>query len=282
MKLGLVVEGGASRVYFATGVMDFLLEKKIIADYVIGASAGIADAVSYISGQYGRNLEIGTKYLSDKRYMGMRHLLNPKKRSYYNVDFVFCGIDEYVPFDYDAYNSSDCKAIAAVTNLETGKAEYIDVSNNKGDWTPLIASCSLPLLFQPVKMNGNLYLDGGIADPIPVNKAIEDGCDKIIVITSRERSFKKDSESGVGLVSFLYRKYPAFVDLMKNRVDVYNHSHENVLNLEKNGKIFLIAPEDTNGWRRTEADPEKIRKLHSLGYEIAKNNYDALLKYLQQ
>lgn len=282
MKLGLVVEGGASRVYFATGVMDFLLEKKIGADYVIGASAGIADAVSYISGQYGRNLEIGTKYLKDKRYMGMRHLLNPKKRSYYNVDFVFGGIDEYVPFDYDSYNSSGCQVVAAVTNLETGTAEYIDVSTHNGSWAPLIASCSLPILFQPVKMNGSIYLDGGIADPIPVNKAIEDGCDKIIVIISRERGFRKDSESGVGLTSFLYRKYPNFVNLMKQRINIYNSSHENVLNLENEGRIFLIAPENTSGWRRTESDPEKIRNMHNAGLTIGRNSYDSLLKYLRE
>jgi len=282
MKLGLVVEGGASRVYFSTGVMDFLLQKEIYADYVIGASAGIANAVSYISRQFGRNIQIGENYLHDKRYMGLRHLMNPKKRSYYNVDFVFGEIDQLVPFDYDAYNNSGCDAVAVVTNIETGKAEYIDISKHDGNWAPLIASCSLPLLFQPVKICDHLYLDGGVADPIPVDKAIESGCDKIIVITTRERSFKKHKESGVGLSSFIYRKYPDFVSLLEKRVDIYNKAHENVLKLEEEGKIFLITPDDTTGWRRTESDPHKIREMHNTGYNTAEKNYNKLMKYLSE
>ncbi|MBE7013260.1 MAG: patatin family protein [Ruminococcaceae bacterium] len=280
MKLGLVVEGGASRVYFSTGVMDFLLEKNIRADYVVGVSAGIANAASYISGQLGRNLQVGTNFLTDKRYMGMRHLLNPKKRSYYNIDFVFGGIMDYVPFDFDGYNASGCQATAVVTNLSTGKAEYIDVSHHNGDWTPMIASCSLPIMFQPVKMGDSLYLDGGIADPIPVNRAIEDGCDKIIVITTREREFKKTKESGVGLSSLIYKKYPNFVSLLKNRATLYNEARDNVLQLEKQGKILLISPENTDGWRRTESNPDLIRQFHSAGYEIAKAKYEEIVNYI--
>ena len=280
MKLGLVVEGGASRVYFSTGVMDFLLEKNIRANYVVGVSAGIANAASYISGQLGRNLQVGTNFLTDKRYMGMRHLLNPKKRSYYNIDFVFGGIMDYVPFDFDGYNASGCHATAVVTNLFTGKAEYIDVSHHNGDWTPMIASCSLPIMFKPVKMGDSLYLDGGIADPIPVNRAIEDGCDKIIVITTREREFKKIKESGVGLSSLIYRKYPCFVSLLKNRATLYNEARDNVLQLEKQGKILLISPENTDGWRRTESNPDLIRQFHSAGYEIAKAKYEEIVNYI--
>ena len=213
--------------------------------------------------------------------MGMRHLLNPKKRSYYNVDFVFGEIEKFVPFDYDAYNSSLCKSVAAVTNIETGKAEYIDVSKHDGNWDALVASCSLPILFKPVKLGEHLYMDGGITDPIPVNKAIEDGCDKIIVITTRERSFKKDSESGIGLSSFIYRKYPNFVSRLKSRVNIYNEAHKNVIELEEQGKIFLITPEDTSGWRRTESDPVKIRKMHDSGFAIAQSRFCELENYLK-
>ena len=104
MKLGLVLEGGASRSLFSCGVMDALLEENIIADYVIGVSAGIAYGTSYVSRQIGRNLELSVDYMHDKRYMGVRHLFNPKNRSYYNKDFAFRAIPKtVVPFDYDAF-----------------------------------------------------------------------------------------------------------------------------------------------------------------------------------
>ena len=127
MKLGLVLEGGASRALFTCGALDALLEEKIYADYVIGVSAGIAYGTSYVSRQFGRNLELSLKYLHDKRYMGTRHLLNPHKRSYYNMDFAFKEIPQsLVPFDFDAYAnySKNVTVLAGVSNMNTGKIEY--------------------------------------------------------------------------------------------------------------------------------------------------------------
>ncbi len=283
MKLGLVIEGGASRAYFSTGVMDFLLEKKIYADYVIGVSAGIANGVSYVSRQIGRNIDIGENYVHDKRYMGLKYLMDPKNRSFYNLKFVFGGgVEEFVPFDYDAYYSSGGKTVAVVTNIETGKPEYLDISHYKGDWKPLIASCSLPILFKPEDIDGRLYMDGGISDPIPIDRAIEEGCDRIIVITTRERSYKKTKETGVGVSSLAYRHYPKFVGLLKSRVDTYNKAHQKALEYEKQGRIFLIAPEDTKGWGRTESDPYKIRAMHNTGHSTAEKLYESLEKYLNE
>ena len=154
MKLGLVFEGGASRSLFSCGVMDALLEEEIFADYVIGVSAGIAYGSSYISRQKGRNLELSTKYMHDKRYMGIKHLLNPKNRSYYSMEFAFRQIPEkLVPFDFDAFseNTKNKAAIAVVTNLETGKAEYKELSRDDWDYQIRLvwASCALPMLFKP-------------------------------------------------------------------------------------------------------------------------------------
>ena len=116
MKLGIVFEGGASRAFFSCGVMDALLEEHIIADYVIGASAGIANGVSYVSGQYGRNLAIGTKYTADKRYMGVRHLFDKSNRSFYNLQFVFDDIpNKYLPFDFDAFAAFEGDVLAVYT-----------------------------------------------------------------------------------------------------------------------------------------------------------------------
>lgn len=283
MKLGLVLEGGATRAIFSAGVMDFFLEQNINADYVIGVSAGISNGMSYVSGQKGRALKIAEEYTSDPRYMGVKHLLNPQKRSYYNLEFVFGTIpNEYVPFDHEAYAASQCETVAGLTNIETGECEYMPVPPSDKSWQTLIASCALPILFQPVELGGNKYLDGGIADPVPVDHALNSGCDKVIVITTREKSYIKEKDTGAAISAKIYRKYPNLAALLKNRALLYNKSRDNLKNLEESGKIFWIAPNDTTTWGRTDKSPEKIRAIYTEGYETAKELLPEIIEYINK
>jgi len=266
---GLVLEGGASRGYFTVGALDALIDIGYKADYLIGTSAGIANGISYVSGQRGRGLRIGLEYLGDKRYMGMRHLLNPQKRSFYNVDFVFDELpNKLLPFDSEAFDKSGCRVIAALTNLRTGKCEYHDITSEDRKWKKVVASCALPLLFQPVEIGGELYMDGGITDSIPFGKALEDGCERPVVIITRERSYIKKPEAALNVSGFLYRKYPEFRKALECRTEMYNENHHKLLELEKEGKILLVAPEvDTSDWKRTEKRPAEIQKMYDIGYQ---------------
>lgn len=266
MKLGLVCQGGASRTIFSCGILDALLDNNITADYVIGASAGISYAVSYCSKQKGRNREITEKYMNDPRYMGVRHLLNRKNRSYYNLPFVFEEVPEkLVPFDFKAYSEFEGNIIAAVTNIETGEAEYLELERGDKKFMSMRASCALPLLFQPIEVNGSLYLDGGICDSIPFQKALDDGCDKVIVILTRPRGFIKAKETGIGAMARAYRKYPLLVNAMRTRHENYNMSTKKLDELEKQGKAYIIAPKDTHGIKRTEKKPEILLPFYDEG-----------------
>ncbi len=280
MKTGLVLEGGASRGYFTVGALDALIDIGFKADLLVGTSAGIANGVSFVSNQRGRGLQIGLEYLNDKRYMGMRHLLNPKKRSYYNVQFVFDELpNKLIPFDKEAFDNSGCKVLAALTNINTGKCEYHAVTSEDTEWKVVVASCALPILFQPVKIDGNLYMDGGITEPIPFRKALDEGCDKTVVILTRERSYIKSKEAALGISGFLYRKYEGLKKALETRTEMYNDRHHELLELEKEGKIILIAPEeDTSSWKRTEKRPEKIQEMYDIGYRTVMNYKDKILK----
>lgn len=281
MKLGLVLEGGASRALFSSGVMDFFLDNNITADYVVGVSAGISNGMSYISKQRGRALEI-SKYFSDPRYMGIKHLLNPKMRSYYNLDFAFGTVpNEYIPFDHEAYKKS-CMGVAGVTNIETGEIEFMTVPADDNSWQVIVATCALPVLFTPVEINGKKYLDGGIADAVPVNRALEEGCDKIIVITTREKSYVKEKDSGAALSAKIYKRYPETSNLLKNRTEFYNQSRQHLKDLENSGKIFWIAPHDTTSWGRTDKDYDKLKAIYNEGYETARDLFPSLTKYLEK
>lgn len=282
MKLGITMEGGASRTVFSCGVADCFLEENIMPDYFIGVSAGIAFGISYLSKQKGRNKILAEKYMSDKRYMGARYLFDKNMKSFYNIPFVFKEVPQkLLPFDYEAFAAFPGEVEAAVTNIHTGKAEYLTVPRDDTNFDAIVASCSLPVLFQPVKIGKQYYLDGGVADSIPYQRAMEKGCDKNIVILTRERDYIKTTDHSIKVASKIYRKYPKFVEAMQNRAGSYNECMKQLFQAEKEGKVFVIAPEDTYGTGRTESDPKKLNKLYEEGYYQAKESISALKKYLE-
>lgn len=267
MKTGLVLEGGAIRTIFSSGVCDALLDADVpLPDYTVGVSAGIAYGASYLSRQCRRNLKVVMSYADDPRYMGMRNLRDKNNRSYFGMEFVYDAIpNELVPYDYEAFARYPGTAEAVVTSLESGQAEYPQVPRRDRANTVLRASCALPLMFPPVEMDGKLYLDGGCSDPIPWKRAFDAGCDRVVVILTRERSYNKRSIGDLA-VEMMYRKYPAFLETMRHRIERYNACREELFALEKEGKILVIAPEDTLGCSRTERNKKIILALWQEGY----------------
>lgn len=281
MKLGLVLEGGASRTVFSCGFMDVLLEENIISDMVIGTSAGIAFGASYASLQRERNMHLAAEFMGDKRYMGIRHLLNPKNKSYYNMQFVYDDIPNiHLPFDWNAFQNFKGDVIGVCTNVKTGKAEYLPVSRTDRTLPVLRASCALPILFPFIRIDGKDYLDGGISDSIPYNYALEQGCDKVIVVLTRERGYVKHTGKSVKLAEKIYKKYPELVKALEGRADCYNNQIKELRSLERDGKAFVIEPVTTMGVKRTEGRPEKLLPLYHHGVSVAKDNIDVLKSYL--
>lgn len=282
MKLGIVMEGGASRTVFSCGVADLFLDEGIMPDYFIGVSAGIAYGVSYISGQRGRNREIIENYMPDKRYMGMKYLFDPKMKSYYNIPFVFGEVpNKLLPFDFEAFAAFPGEVEAVVTNIRTGKAEYLPVPRDDKDFSVIVASCALPVLFQPVKVGRRYYLDGGVADSVPYGRAFEKGCDKVVVVLTRGRDYVKKTERSIHAAAKIYRNFPKFVESLKNRANAYNQCMKELYQAEKEGKVFVIAPENmTLG--RTEASPEKLLGAYEDGYRQARESMQALRAYLKE
>lgn len=281
MKTGLVLEGGALRAIFSCGVCDGLLDGGIMTDYVIGVSAGIAYGVSYVSKQPRRNLEVVTRYAPDKRYMGLRNLTDKENRSYFGLEFGFSTIpNELVPFDYDTFAAFPGEVEAVVTNLNTGRADYLPVPRRDEESTVLQASCAMPLLFPIFKINGQPYLDGGIGDAIPWQRAL-DKCDRVVVVLTRPRSYRRKPDRMMKLIRKRYRDYPAFVEAMENRAEVYNRDRAELFRAEREGKLLVIAPRSTLGVARTERDTEKLRLLWGAGYQMAVDRMEELRDYLQ-
>ena len=271
MKTGLVLEGGGLRTIFSAGVCDAFLDLDLpLPNYTIGVSAGLAYGVSYLARQPRRNLKLVTTYANDPRYMSLRNLANPKNRSYFGLKFVYETIPtRLLPFDYDSFDAYPGTVEAVVTNLNTGLAEYLPLPRRDCPNLLLEASCAIPMMFPAIEYGGQFYYDGGCADAIPWKRAFEAGCDRVVVVLTRERDYRKESDRSLRVLESTFRKYPAFVETMRTRAAHYNASREELFALEQEGKLIVIAPEDTLGCSRTEKDTEVLRGLWQAGYFAA-------------
>ncbi|WP_298032265.1 patatin family protein [uncultured Dysosmobacter sp.] len=281
MKTGLVLEGGALRTIFSSGVCDAFLDADLpLPDYTVGVSAGIAYGVSYLSRQSRRNLKLVTTYADDRRYMGLRNWLDPKNRSYFGLKFAYETIpNRLLPFDYDAFEAYPGTAEAVVTNLNTGKADYLPVPRRDSPNLLLEASCAIPLMFPVIEISGQPYLDGGCADPIPWRRAFEAGCDRVVVVLTRERDYRKEDSASTALLRRRFRSYPAFLETMAARTRRYNDCRQELFELEASGKLLVIAPEDTLGCSRTERDGEVLRALWQEGYFAGRRSAEAVRSF---
>lgn len=266
---GIVLEGGALRAIYSSGVCDGLLEAGVpLPDYVIGVSAGIAYGVSYVSRQQRRNLNILLRYAGDRRYMGAGNLLKRDNRSYFGLKFVYETIpNELVPFDYGAFAAFPGRVEAVVTDLNTGKAAYLEVPKRDERFTLLQATCAMPLMFPIYRIGGVPCLDGGVADGIPYERAFAAGCGRVVVVLTRERAYRRGQEKVQRLIDLRYKKYPNFCAAMRGRAEAYNRCRERLFQREREGDALVFAPRSTEGFSRVERDTAKIYALWKEGYQ---------------
>lgn len=274
MKTGIVLEGGAFRSVFSCGVIDAFIDNDIMPDYMIGVSAGAAYGISYASKQFQRSYNIIMNYANDKRYMGIGNMLDPDNRSYYGLKFAYDTIpNELEPFDYDAYSEWGGTFEAVVTNVITGRPEYMKFDVNDKEFKLMQATCALPMLFPMISINGKLYLDGGISDSIPIDRAFEQGCDRVVVVLTRQPGYRKETSSLTRAMSVFYKKYPMLCKSLLTRADKYNRCLDKLEQYEKEGRIIVIRPKCTDGFSRVERDLVKIDNLYhdglTQGMEIA-------------
>lgn len=277
MKVGLVLEGGAMRGMFTAGVLDVFLDNDIHADCVVGVSAGALFGVNFLSGQKGRVIRYNKHFNADKDYLGVRPLLREGNivSTEYAYDLVPHVLD---PFDDEAFQNSGVPFYAVVTQLESGDPEYIRVDSVFEQMDVLRASGSMPFVSRPVEINGKEYLDGGIADSIPYEWMLQQGCDKVIVVLTQDAAYRK-KPSGRSTVLYMH-KYPHFAMLLKSRYLRYNDSVEQLCKLEEAGKAFVIRPSSPIRIGKIEKDPEKLQEIYDLGVKDASSALDGLKAFL--
>ena len=278
--ISLVLEGGSFRGIFSAGVLDALLEHDILLPYCIGVSAGISYGVSYISRQPGRNLDVVIKYRNDKRYMGKGNFL--KQHSIFGLDFVYDKVpNELVQFDWDSYMSYPGKVIVVATNALTGEPVYFDGKKMDRKCTMLRATCALPMAFPAIMIDGIPYYDGGLSDPIPIHKAILDGCDKHVIVLTRPEGYVKELNKSGKIAAKVYRKkYPAISKALLTRHIGYNKSLAYCEQLEKEGKAVILRPKQP--LESFEKDVEVLKSSYQMGYDLVKEKLKEIQMLLSE
>ena len=280
----ICLEGGATRGVFTSGALDFLMEKELYLSHVIGVSAGSCNGVDYVSRQQGRTRDCMIhKEKEYDYYSGIRKLI--RKKSLLDMDLIF---DKYpndlFPFDYDTYFASEMECEIVVTNCVTGKAEYMTERKDRERLMRLCrASSSMPLVAPMVNIGGTPYLDGGLADSIPIDRALELGNEKIVLILTRNPGYKKKmtTRAAANLYRKAYQRYPKLARAAIRRNFEYNRTMLKINELEKEGRIFVLRP-TIPPVSRLERKYDALMQFYEHGYESMEERYDKLCAYLEK
>ena len=280
-KKAIVLEGGSLRCMFSAGAVDVMMEQGISYDGLFGVSAGALTGANYVSGQPGRTAEVNLNFVNDKRYLGLRNLL--LHRSLFNFDFLFGEIcDTLVPMDREAFEHSPCRFTAVSTNCLTGEPVFSEKGACTDIYAAIRASASLPLLAPMVQVEGVPCLDGGVSLSIPYMRALEEGYDKVVVVTTREHGFRKErvSRPVARMYARAYRKYPRLVEALLEAPRRYGRELDRLDRLEAQGRLFVLRPPQPVTISRAEKDTEKLRALYQQGLDTCRSRLPALLEYL--
>lgn len=280
MKKGLVLEGGAMRGMFTCGVIDVMMKNGIDFDGIIGVSAGACFGCNYKSKQIGRGIRYNMRFCNDKRYCGLYSLL--RTGNLYSDDFCYKVVPtQYDIFDFDTFYNNPMEFVAVCTDVETGKPYYKHFDKreeNIFEW--FRASASLPLVSHIVEIDGIKLLDGGIVDSIPLKYFEGLGYDKNIVVLTQPKDYRKKKNNIMPVIKSLYKKYPKFVEAIKNRHNMYNETLDYIAKKENKGEIFVIRPETDLDIKKVEKNPENLKRVYEIGKITAQKHLEEIIEFL--
>ncbi len=284
MKIGLIVEGGGMRSAYSAGILDLFLDYGVTFDYCIGQSAGAANLVSFVGNQRGRNLRFYTVHVEENGFFGISGFI--KNRELFGLHYIYETLSNSTgtdPIDYEAMIQSSTELKIIATEASTGLPHYFDKTEMKqDDYRILMASCAIPAANDPIEIDGIEYFDGGVSDVIPVKKAMEDGCDKVVVILASSREEDTDLQ---GYKKKIYdircRKYPEIITALDERPVLVKNQRQLLTELEKSGRAFVFEPEQ--GLISTyEMDPKVNKNAYNQGLLAFHDRYDELKLFMNK
>lgn len=269
MKTGVIDVGGGLRGIYAAGVFDYCLEHGITFDYGIGISAGSANLASSLAGQKGRNYDFYTDYAFRKEYMGLWDFLH--KGTYIDLDYVYGTLsnsDGERPLNYQTLSANPMEWYIAATDSKTGEAVYFshdDIAQN--DYSICKASSALPFVCKPYEVRGRQYFDGALGNPVPVQKAFDDGCDRVVLILTKPENILRSSRADELVASQIHKKYPNAARMLRAKAERYNEGVMLAQAYAGKGRALIVAPDNTCGVETLTRDKLALHNLYKKGFE---------------
>lgn len=272
MKTGIVDVGGGFRGIYAAGVFDYCMDHGICYDLCIGVSAGSANISSFLSGQRGRNYQFYSEYSFRKEYMGLKNFI--LKKSYIDMDYLYGTLSNSTgenPLDYEKVLANPAEMLVVATNALTGKVEYFGKEDMKqDDYSILKASCAIPFVCRPYEIKGIPYYDGALGDSVPIEKAMEWGCDKVVVILTKPEAVVRDPKRDIQFAKGIQKKYPMAAESLRKRAEHYNEKVALAKKYREEGRVLIISPDDTCGVDTLTRDREALKRFYEKGYQDGK------------
>ncbi len=276
---GLVLEGGGSRGIYTGGVLDAFIEKGIEFPYVIGVSMGSCNGASYLGKALRRQHDVILYSAQDKRYMSLSNLRTSGE--YVNFDWAFGELSyDLFPLDHDTFENSGSVFCVVATNAKTGRPEYFYPKSMRDECPEIRASCSLPGVTKGMEIGGEIYFDGGLSDSIPLKRALEDGCQKAVVILTQHKGYVKPVTRRQFKKPF-QNTYPLIGDAVINRSFFYNEQVNYVRQMEEEGRVLVIQPLTDLKCNALEKSPEKLEAIYQLGYTQGLQNAEKVMEFMK-
>ncbi len=268
---GVIDVGGGMRDIYGAGVFDWCMEQEISFDRCYGISAGSANITSFLADQPYRNYKFYMEYAFRDEYMSWKNFF--QTRNYINLDYVYSVLSnsggEY-PLDYETMAASPSEFIVVATDADTGRPHYFHKKDMKKDnYAPVKGSSCVPIFNKPYPIGSGRYFDGGMTDPIPIRKAMRDGCTRIVVILTRPKNYYRKPKNDIRLARLMLKKYPNAAKAMARRWSYYNRELEICHTLEKEGKVLIVAPDDIRHMSTLKKDHEAMQLMYEKGYSDA-------------
>lgn len=275
----LVLEGGSMRVQFTAGVLDYFSDKGLFPKRIVGVSAGALSGFNYMVGARGRTCALNIGFCGDKNYMSLWSFLTTGNA--FNAEMSFHDIPfRLIPYKLEEFTGSPCKLTAVATEVETCMPRYFEIDDPIEGMKPMRASAAMPFVSQAVEIDGRLYLDGGVADTIPIEYSLRTGYEKQIVVLTQDETFVQAENHWNDLAYFMYRKYPEFAYATTRRFELVNKTRRRCMELAEEGRIFLIMPKERLLLETLENDLRKLYRVYEQGYERAEELWPQLMAYM--
>ena len=260
--------GGGFRAIFGAGVLDRCLEEGIAFDHCYGVSAGSANLTSFLAHQHGRNHTFYTQYAFRKEYASVNSFIH--NHNFANLDYVYGTLSNHDgenPLDYEAFAANPAQFTVVACDARDGSTKYFTKDDmHYDDYDVLKASSAVPVACQPYVIDGVPYFDGGIADPVPVQKAIDDGCDRIVLVLTRPKDVIREQHKDVAPARILRRSHPEAAERPLERYTTYNTEVAVAKQYEAEGKVLILAPEELYGLSTLSKTYEGLERMYRAGY----------------